>query len=123
MKHSSRLVETQYYGPNTYKVIIKANKDLRAEVMKEGWTERVVEFVSNMDQRGTVCASIPDKSLVRDVEIFFGGGGGPRSGADSTNRWRVSAFKIFWATTGFAERGPIVQLCHHGCPDYEFLNS
>jgi hypothetical protein len=108
-------LETQYYGPNYYKDIIKAEQDLRAEVMKEDGPKEIVAFVSNMDQRGTVLRIYSDKSLVRDVED-------PARYRERTlPTAEVSAFKDFLTTTGFAERGPIVQWCHHGCPTYEFL--
>lgn len=105
--------EKLMYGGD-HEALVKSEDKLRAELLKENGPIEILAFILNMDY-GQVLRIYPDKAVYTAYEDAA------RSRERTVPKAEVAALKDFLSLRGFAERGPTLSYCHHGCLTTELL--
>ena len=106
--------ENYQYGGN-FEAIVKSEERLRAEVMKDDGPKEILALMSNLVDQGMVLRIYADKAIFTEYDD------GARYRERKLSDGEVSVLKDYLTVSGFSERGPIVQWCHHGCPISQLL--
>lgn len=107
--------EETFYGAPTLEALVKAEEKLRAEVLKENGPIEILAMVSNFMDQASILRIYPDKAIYTEHEDAA------RYRERTVPKAEVLAVKDFLATEGFADRGPTINWCHHGCTSFQLL--
>lgn len=94
----------------------KNEEKLRAEILKENGPREILALVDNDENTSLVLRLYGDKAVFTEYEDAA------RYRERTIPQAEVSALKDFLTTKSLADRGPIIEWCHHGCPTSEFLS-
>jgi hypothetical protein len=107
--------ENFMYGAYNYEALVKSEDQLRAELLKENGPTEIIAFVSNFGSQGSVLRIYPDKAVYTEHEDPA------RYRERTVPLAEVAALKDFLSVGGYADSGPTLGYCHHGCPATELL--
>lgn len=108
-------LETLDYPTDVYTGIRKTEGKLRAEILEENGPIEILAMISNDEHQSTVLRIYRDKAVYTEYEDSS------RYRERTVPKAEVSALKDFITTSDIADRGPMLEWCHHDCATTEFL--
>ncbi|HEU4434750.1 MAG TPA: HEAT repeat domain-containing protein, partial [Pyrinomonadaceae bacterium] len=106
--------ENTFYGIS-FEALVKSEEQLRAEVLKENGPIEILAFMANLTDQGKILR------IYRDKAVYTEYGDPARYLERTVPTAEVAALKDWIAVRGFADRGPTIMYCHHGCTTGELL--
>jgi hypothetical protein len=107
--------ENIMYGAYNYEALVKSEEQLRAELLKENGPTEIIAMVSNFGTESSILRVFADKAVYIEHEDAA------RYRERTVPLAEVAALKDFLSVGGYADSGPTLGYCHHGCPVTELL--